>query len=137
MAAVFEDEKDSFLGVLLAKPLGVCIGKKCKEERAKRREKRQARREQRRALRMRRREARVKKLEAKAQGEQLDNQAKEVQVQTTAQLAQAELTPQADAMPNNAVVPTNTRNKTMLFVGIGVGVLVLIGVVLFITIKKD
>jgi hypothetical protein len=86
---------------------------------------------------MRRKEARTKGVELKAVEKQLDNQAKEVQVQTTAQLAQAELTPQANAVPDNAVVATNTKNNTMLFVGIGVGVLVLIGVVLFITMKKD
>ncbi len=109
------------------------------------------RRQEKRKMRMRRREARTKMLEQKAQGNELDNKAKDVQVGLTATLAQETTapTPAAGGTPATAAAGTPAGGtpaaaadtmlgmpKKTVMIGGGAVALLLIGLVVFFLVKK-
>lgn len=103
------------------------FGKGAKE----RRKKRKATRDKKRELRLRKKEAKTQIVEQKAQERGLDNQSKQVQIQTTSQLASQEvMQPQPQQMPQSQM----NRNRNMWIVGGVVGV-ILIGLLIFFMTK--
>jgi predicted RNase H-like nuclease (RuvC/YqgF family) len=113
------------------------FGKRAKERREQRREARRQRRERRRELRMRKKESKVKRLETQIENQQLDNQAKQAQVNMTSRLAEAEISGQGQSLEQNKL-PNNpqNRNQTMWIVG-GVLLLLVIGAIIFFVTQKD
>ncbi|MCU0436714.1 MAG: hypothetical protein MUC49_02295 [Raineya sp.] len=106
------------------------FGKRAKERRQKRRESRERRRE----AKTRRKEARAQIVEQKAQERGLDNQAKQGQIVATQELSRQEIQGVQPLNQQNAMMPNN-RN-TIIGVVV-VGVLLLVGAVIFFITKKQ
>lgn len=117
---------------------GICLGnKRCKKRRSARRD----RRKERRSLRMERKRARTESKKADAEYKKQQNLVlaglnNPQQHQAQSYTLHKQATQQTQVQPQNPQNNPQQPNHTGLYIGGGIGLLVIIGLVLFIVLKK-